>query len=176
MRRPLEMNPQRPSVSSVDGTGFRNPAKKWPTYTLTGKQHKMVFLDHSPDNKFVLLVGDSHLRGIADGFVEMPAVFSYGVMSTPGAAAKDLRTEVLNAVLDRTPDVVCVLAPSNNLTSSRTVIEAGEEFALLLGSVCEKWDEVVVVDFPPGLNVPVDVQEHLRNQYRLKAASAGVRY
>ncbi|KAM6936641.1 uncharacterized protein PEZ65_006699 [Lycodopsis pacificus] len=119
---------------------------------------------------------DSHLRGVADGFVEMPAAFSYGVMSTPGAAAKDLRAEVLNAALDRTPDVFCVLAPSNNLTSSRTVVEAGVEFALLLSSVCEKWDEVVVVDFPPRLNVPVDVQEHLRNQYRVKAASAGVRY
>lgn len=95
--------------------------------------------------QFVLLVGDSHLRSIADGVVPMPeGCLSFGVMSTPGASADELRTEVEHAVLPREPDVVCVVAPSNNLTSSRTVDEAGVALRDFLSVVCSRWPKVSI--------------------------------
>lgn len=64
---------------------------------------------------------------------------SFGVMSTPGACADLLRTEVVQAVLPREPDAVCVMAPSNNLTASRTIEEAGDAFERSLRAVCSCW-------------------------------------
>lgn len=69
---------------------------------------------------------------------------SFGVMSTPGASADELRTEVEHAVLPREPDVVCVVAPSNNLTSSRTVDEAGVALRDFLSAVCSRWPKVSI--------------------------------
>ncbi|XP_040908614.1 NACHT, LRR and PYD domains-containing protein 14-like, partial [Toxotes jaculatrix] len=67
----------------------------------SGVKHLCGFLQ-SPDcglETIVLLVGDSHLRSIADGIVNMPGGFlSFGVMSTPGACADVLRTEVVLSV------------------------------------------------------------------------------
>lgn len=67
---------------------------------------------------------------------------SFGVMSTPGACADLLRTEVVQAVLPREPDAICVMAPSNNLTASRTVDEAGDAFEWYLRAVCSRWPKV----------------------------------
>lgn len=33
---------------------------------------------------------------------------------------------------------MCLLAPGNNLTSSKTIVEAGEDFAKLLSVVCSR--------------------------------------
>ncbi|XP_040905185.1 uncharacterized protein LOC121189298 [Toxotes jaculatrix] len=157
------------------GTGRRHHVQKWPVSSLTGRQHKLVIPDESPDKQFVLLVGDSHLRAIADGFVEMPGTrHCFGVMSTPGATAADLRIEVMNAVLVRSPDAVCLLAPSNNLTARTTVDESSADFARLLYTVCSRWEKVCVIDFPPRLNVPMDLQELLRKEYHRVAVSMGI--
>ncbi|XP_065810511.1 uncharacterized protein [Labrus bergylta] len=122
------------------GTGHRHRVQKWQISALTGHAHKLVIPAECPDKKLILVVGDSHLRALADGFVKMPeGRFSFGFMATPGGSAKDERIKLVNAVLPRTPAAVCLLAPSNNLTSSRTIEEAGVEFRQLIRSACERW-------------------------------------
>ncbi len=101
--------------------------------------------------QFVLLVGDSHLRSIADGIVKVPdggqRGISFGVMSTPGACARQLRTELVVSVLPRTPDTICVTYPTNCLMASCTVEEDGADFALLLQSAPERCSTVHSVFF-----------------------------
>lgn len=97
--------------------------------------------------QFVLLVGDSHLRAIADGIVPIELdkdSMSFGVMCTPGASAAELTQELLHADVPRTPDAVCLLAPSNNLTSSRTFEEAGASFANFVACACSRWPKVAI--------------------------------
>lgn len=99
--------------------------------------------------QFVLLVGDSHLRAIADGLVSMPSGgISFGVLSVPGAKAAALCTEVNCLSLPRTPEAVCILAPSNNLPSndfppsSRFLPQSAVDFGALLSSACAAWSNV----------------------------------
>ncbi|CAK6979461.1 uncharacterized protein LOC115057560, partial [Scomber scombrus] len=158
------------------GTGERHKVLRWPVSPLTGRSHKLVIPPESPDKKFVLIVGDSHLRAIVDDFAKMPKsdTLCFGIMSTPGACASQIRTEVLHAVVPRTPEAVCVLAPSNNLTASRTVDEAAIDFAKLLQSVGNRWPKVFVVDFPPRLTCDPHYQDHMRQAYRRVAARMGM--
>ena len=92
--------------------------------------------------QFALLVGDSHLRAIADGVVAMPQTdhLAFGVMSFPGANAADLTDEVRQVVLTTPPDVVCILATSNNLGSS--VSSAADSFHRLLATALSRWPKV----------------------------------
>ncbi|KAG7465590.1 hypothetical protein JOB18_040958 [Solea senegalensis] len=159
------------------GTGVRLPVNPWPVSPFSGKQHKLVIPADAPDKKFVLVIGDSHLRGLVDGVHQMPPDrFSFGFMSTPGACAAELRTEVRNAVLPRDPDLVCVLAPGNNLEASCTVEQSGRDFGLLLTSVRSRWPQLYVMDFVPRLTVEAGLQELLRQEFHRVAARMGVMY
>ncbi|XP_035862048.1 uncharacterized protein LOC118496051 [Sander lucioperca] len=128
--------------------------------------------------QFILIVGDSHLRAIVDGVVPMPKSqdipLSFGFMSTPGGTAADLRAELDNALLPRIPDAICLLAPSNNLTANQTISEAAADFRKLLDSTINICTKVFVVDFPPRLNVDLDVQRHYRDEYHRVAAPLGI--
>lgn len=79
-----------------------------------------------------------------DGYVAMPeGRFSFGFMSTPGGDADALRREIYHADdPPLTPDVVCLLAPSSNLKSSRTIEMAAKEFTSLLQAALYRWPQV----------------------------------
>lgn len=82
-------------------------------------------------------------------------LLSFGVMSTPGAAAHELMAEVANANLPRKPDAVCLLAPSNNLSKSRTIADASADFARLLATVCSHHENVSIFASLVHVNVVV---------------------
>uniref|UniRef100_A0A3B5QCT5 Uncharacterized LOC102221235 n=1 Tax=Xiphophorus maculatus TaxID=8083 RepID=A0A3B5QCT5_XIPMA len=172
--------PRVPSTSpgSRRGTGRRHRVETWPASRVTRRSCKLVLpTAEALEKKFALLVGDSHLRAIVDGYSTMPkGDFSLGVLASPGASAEELKLEVLDAVLPRPPEVICLLAPSNNLTASRTFVEAGAAFDALLRTVCKLSANVVVVDFPPRLCVEVSVQQLLRQEFQRVAALRSVRY
>ncbi|XP_030217338.1 uncharacterized protein LOC115547316 isoform X3 [Gadus morhua] len=161
----------------VHGTGARHCVKPWPVSPHTEKFNRLVLPLECPDKQFVLFVGDSHLRALADGYVKMPdGCLSFGFLSTPGASAAELRTELLNADIGRTPDIVCLLAPSNNLTATPSIETAGVAFNGLLRAACSRWPKVFVLDFPPRLASELAPQQFLREEFRRVAAKNGVNY
>ncbi|MGH0132788.1 UNVERIFIED_CONTAM: hypothetical protein FKN15_049869 [Acipenser sinensis] len=90
-----------------------------------------------------MVFGDLHLRILVDGYVQMPeGDLCFGYSSTPGACAAALRKEVLNETLPEEPDLVCLIAPGNNL-SKNTIQQAGKEFASLIRSAQGRWNKDV---------------------------------
>ncbi|XP_031430721.1 uncharacterized protein LOC116222095 [Clupea harengus] len=157
--------------------GYRHRVNPWPLSDVTGRSHKSVFPPEKSDKKFVLVIGDSHLRSIVDGYVNMPkGCLSFGFVSTPGAPAAVLRKEMEACCPPWEPNMVCIMAPGNNLNSSRTVTEAGLDFEKLLKTALYRWPNVFVLDFPPRLNYDADVQELLRQEYNRISVRLGIRY
>ncbi|RVE71263.1 hypothetical protein OJAV_G00050090 [Oryzias javanicus] len=97
-------------------------------------------------------------------------------LSFPGRSAAELCTEVSHANIACTPVLVCLLAPSNNLTASRTLPEAAQDFRRLLTLLRSKWSKLFVLDFPPRLTVPVDLQTFLRQDFHRVVVQMGVKY
>uniref|UniRef100_A0A665T190 Uncharacterized protein n=1 Tax=Echeneis naucrates TaxID=173247 RepID=A0A665T190_ECHNA len=127
------------------GTGFCHRPQRWPKSCLTGLSYKLVIPPDSPGKKFVLIIGDTQLRAIVDGFIQMPeGHLSFGIMTAPKASTSELQTEVVHSVLPRTPEAVCLLAPSNTLTSSKTTDEIVVDFAELLSTICRRWPKVSI--------------------------------
>lgn len=149
MKRRLEQKqdwtalPPRKDFERRRGTGQRPRVRRWPVSLLTDKQCKLVLKAQQPDKKSVLVVGDSHLRPLVDGFVLMPeGPVAYSYLSIPGATATEIRTEVLHTEVPFTPDAVCVLAPGNNL-EHRLVTDSAQGFAALLATVLDRWPKFI---------------------------------
>ncbi|KAJ8369498.1 hypothetical protein SKAU_G00095260 [Synaphobranchus kaupii] len=145
------------------GTGFRYKAKPWPVSDITGRCQKSFFQETSPGKKYVLVIGNSHLRSLVDGNVAMPeGCLRFGFLSNPGACATVLRKEVMAAKVEVEPDLVCLMAPCN--TGRITIEEAGREFGKLILSAVERWPN------------DLDYQEMLRQEYNRVAVRFKVRY
>ncbi|KAK1150691.1 hypothetical protein AOXY_G33756 [Acipenser oxyrinchus oxyrinchus] len=153
--------------------GKRHKTNMWPRSAVTSHYHKTAFPDNAGRNsKFVLVFGDSHVRSLVDGYVQMPeGDLLFGYSSTPGACAAALRKEVLNETLPEEPDLLCLIAPGDNLLKT-SIQQAGKEFASLIPSAQDRWNKVVVIDFPNQLKVELSYQE----EYDRVAASMNVRY
>ncbi|XP_041835359.1 uncharacterized protein LOC121636121 [Melanotaenia boesemani] len=177
-RRTLDVSPQVPmDRCAPHGTGHRHKVRRWEVSVLTGRQHKLVLPPESHGKKVVFAIGDSHLRSLADGIVRLPeGRLAWGFMSTPGASATELRTEVLHAEVPQDPDLVCVLAPSNDLTAKHTIGRAAADFERYLATVCSRWPKVCVLDFPPRLTVEDSLQELYRQEFHRVAARMAVKY
>ncbi|XP_061749150.1 uncharacterized protein LOC133547483 isoform X2 [Nerophis ophidion] len=174
-RQSLTPVPPVPEFVARRGTGFRHRVRRWPTSVLTGRQVKFVPPTFHPEKKTVFVIGCSHLRGLVDKDVVLPKVpLSFSFLSVPGGGAADLKKEVGGLQFTWTPDVVCVLAPSNDL--NRGPLYAGQEFGMLLTSVRSRWPNVFVLDFPPRLNKPVGLQDRLRQEHHRVATRMGLPY
>ncbi|XP_043966434.1 uncharacterized protein LOC122827491 [Gambusia affinis] len=185
VRQDEEPRGQSTSPESRRGTGRRHRVETWPASRVTRRSCKLVLpTAEALEKKFALLVGDSHLRAIVDGYSTMPkGDFSLGMLASPGASAEELRLEVLDAVLPRPPEVICLLAPSNNLTASRTFVEAGAAFDALLRTVCNLSANVSIIStafihnqiyqktwwcgLSPRLGVKESVQQLLRRSFNV---------
>ncbi|XP_061749313.1 uncharacterized protein LOC133547832 [Nerophis ophidion] len=175
VKQELTPKPPVPEFVARRGTGFRHRVRRWPTSVLTGRQVKFVPPTFHPEKKTVFVIGCSHLRGLVDRDVVLPKVpLSFSFLSVPGGGAADLKTEVGHLQFTWTPDVVCVLAPSNDL--GRGPLYAGREFDALLTSVRSRWPNVFVLDFPPRLNKPVGLQDQLRQEHHRVATRMGLPY
>nr|XP_023664597.1 uncharacterized protein LOC111842326 [Paramormyrops kingsleyae] len=101
---------------------------------------------------------------------------SFGYSCTLGASASVLRREVQGESIPYTPDLVCLLAPGNNITESNTIEQSGRDFTSLIQCALSQWTKVIVIDFPTRLTVEHHLQDLLRQEYHRAASRLGVRY
>ncbi|TNN39642.1 hypothetical protein EYF80_050189 [Liparis tanakae] len=71
---------------------------------------------------------------------------------------------------------ICLMAPSNNLTSSRTIASARADFRKLLLTVSDYCSNVFVLDFTPRLNIDGNWQDAMRQEFHSESALMGVKY
>ncbi|KAL0973561.1 hypothetical protein UPYG_G00206130 [Umbra pygmaea] len=173
--------------------GSRHVAKNWPhsKHNPHPKRHRLLLpreKDILSGRKFVMVVGDSHLRAFVDNITPIgnhndssgKEALAFGFMSTPGARASHLMADVRGEVLPKglVPDMVCLIAPGNNLEASLSIAQAGEEFRQLLLAVKLRWTNVFVLDFPRRIDGKKDqrYQELLAVEYETQAGDLGVIY
>lgn len=92
----------------------------------------------------MLVIGDQHLKSVVDKVVSMPeGPLSYSFLAVSQATASEIRAELPHADFPFTPDMVCVLATSNSLLSSKVdLVGVAKEFARLLFYVRKRWEKV----------------------------------
>lgn len=94
----------------------------------------------------VLVVGGDQLRTIIHGIMAKPdGPLSFGFVCVRNATISDLKAEVLHAVVPRTPDAVCMLAPGYNHRQS--IPTNLQDFDELLSTVCYCWPRVCLLSF-----------------------------
>ncbi|MEQ2216876.1 hypothetical protein XENOCAPTIV_024331 [Xenoophorus captivus] len=92
---------------------------------------------------------------------------------SPGACADDLRREVLHAVVPQEPDAVCVMAPSNNLTASKTPEQAGQAFERYLLAVLSRWPKVFCTAMVPRLTESEDKMKAYQQEFHRRSNRLG---
>ena len=88
----------------------------------------------------VLVIADSHVRALVDGYAKKPPGedLSFGYLSIPGGTAKDIGQEVAALVVPE-PDAVCIVGCSNNLDLDVPVEKSAADFQRLLLLALDRW-------------------------------------
>ncbi|XP_075896489.1 uncharacterized protein LOC142897795 [Nelusetta ayraudi] len=167
--------PETEVFSPRHGTGRRRCPKQGLCSLLTDKRCRVVAPAQHPDKKTVFVVASDQLANLVSDIVTIPEErLSFGFVFVCGGKISDFKTEVLHAVVPRTPDAVCMCAPGYNHRQS--IPKNVQDFEELLSAVCYRWPKVFVLDFPTDLMVEPILQNALRKEYCRVCESVGIAY